>query len=113
MTVPSGKSLTLNSGVSFRFDEDDNSASGSSSTKNEFIVDGSLTVSGSSGSRVVFESAKASPAEGDWAGIDARDATSQSIDYADIRHGGYGLSVRQDAASSVTNSLFSDNSTLR
>jgi hypothetical protein len=109
VTVPSGKSLTLNSGVTVRFDEDDNAAGGSNSGKNELIVDGDLTVSGTSGSRVVFQSAKASPAEGDWAGIDARDATSQSIDYADIRHAGYGLSVRQDAASSVTNSLFSEN----
>jgi uncharacterized protein (AIM24 family) len=92
VTVPSGKTLQVDSGSIVTFDEDDNGESGSSSTKNELILNGGFTVNGTSGDRVQFLSSKATPAEGDWYGIKANDI-AVDMSYFDLKHAVYGLKI--------------------
>ena len=112
LTVPSGKSLTLGAGAALRFDDTDDSAGGNDSEKNELIVSGSLTTSGSSQYPVRLVSSRATPAEGDWYGIDARYATSLDLSRAEVRHGMYGLLAKAaSGTNNVTNCTFGDNET--
>lgn len=92
LTVPSGKTLSVDSGSIVKFDEDDNGTSGSSSTKNELILNGAFTVNGTSGDRVQFISSKTTPAEGDWYGIKANDV-AVDMSYFDLKHAVYGLKI--------------------
>lgn len=110
VVVANGNSLTINSGASVEFDNDDDSASGSDNTRNELVVAGALTVSGS-GSPVVFGSAMSPAYDGDWYGISARYATSLNIDYADISKAVYGVVMRgtSGGTNTVSHSTFIHN----
>jgi Right handed beta helix region/FlgD Ig-like domain len=92
-------------------DDADEANLGSDEYENEIIVLGGLTVSGTSGSPVVFESSQASPAEGDWYGIttDPLDPATLSIRYATIRHAQVGLIAADVNTSEVAHCTFSDN----
>ena len=106
-----GKTLRVKQGCVFRFDGNDESGTGSSYLKNELKIFGALIVEGASGSEVRFESASASPNEGDWYGLYVQNGASVSLDYATVRHGIYGLKCATHEASSVTRSRFLNNQT--
>jgi parallel beta-helix repeat protein len=70
--VPAGKTLTIPAGVVLRFN-----------TGAFLVVDGTLSVQGTSSSRVRFMPVTAAPANGSWYGIMIRStATNAFIDYA-------------------------------
>ena len=100
VTVPSGLHLTLDQGTILKFDEDDNSASGKSSSKNELVVEGTLTASSNFG-ETQFKSAKASPAAGDWYGIVVKPGATVSFDQVTVEHAQYGIRDDQGAASAT------------
>ena len=108
--IPSTKTLTIDAGVTLRFDTNDESNLGADGNENELIVVGSIDVNGSSGSPVIFESSQGSPAEGDWYGIRIEDA-AVTMDYATVRHAQYGVRVngRDGGADHITNCTFSTN----
>lgn len=73
--VGSGATLTIPSGVTLRFH-----------MNTPFIADGVLNVQGTTVDPVVFTSAKAVPARGDWAGINLK-ANGSVVDHAVIEYG--------------------------
>ncbi len=98
VTVPSGVTLTVQSGV------DVTVAPGSKLT-----VNGSIVVAGTSASRAVFRSSEAVPTSGAWEGIWIGTGGTASIDYADIRHGRHAVDATNASGTvSVTNTLFTD-----
>lgn len=75
VTVPTGKSLVIQNGATVKF----------SGANTELRVNGTLTVSGTVGSKVLLTSASTSPVAGAWKGILVADAGgSASIDYATV-----------------------------
>lgn len=107
--VPSGKALTIGSGVTVEFDDSDESNLGSDSDLNELIVQGELTVNGASGSPVQFTSSQASPAEGDWWGIYATSAATVDISHASIRYSVYGVAANGSPTVDVEYSTLEQN----
>lgn len=105
-----GHTLTLGPGVSVRFDEDDESEGGLDATLVELGVDARLTVNGTSGSSVTFESAATTPGDGDWRGIVVGSGGGVSVDYATIRHAETGVDYRGTLSSnSISHSTFASN----
>jgi parallel beta-helix repeat protein len=80
--VNPGVTLTVPAGATLRFH-------GNAS----LVVDGTLTVQGTSGSPVTLTSGRANPARGDWTGIAVRAGASVTIDYATIEHAIRGIEV--------------------
>lgn len=111
--IGSSRTLFLNPGVQFKFDGHDESGSGAHPTKNELNVatTGKLEALGSSGNKIKFISGDATPAEGDWYGIDARAAAELDLDYVEVKHATYGVrpGVNNITTNEVSHSTFSDN----
>jgi len=105
--VPSTKTLTINSGITLRFDTNDESNLGSDGSENELVVVGTLDVNGVNGTPVIFESAQGSPAEGDWWGLNAQDGYV-TMEYATVRHSQYGAHMNVQGGS-ITNCTFASN----
>ena len=95
LTVPSGKTLTIESGVVVK---------GSISTGAKLTVNGILLSQGTSSNSVNFTSFKddtiggntdnssAQPSRGDWGGIDLKNASDvSSLSYTNIRYAGSGI----------------------
>jgi hypothetical protein len=66
VTVPAGLSLTLLPGATLRFDEVDESGGGNYSGEDELLIEGSLNADATGQSPILFTSAAATPAAGDW-----------------------------------------------
>lgn len=109
VTIPSGKSFSLEGGVEVKVDGADASTSGTDTSRNELIVAGELHVSGETGHLVKITSAAGTPAEGDWYGIDAQNAEELSIEFGEIRHADYGVLLPTSGSPSVLYSEFGDN----
>jgi hypothetical protein len=93
LTIPAGASLSVMGNYTLR-------------------IKGSLQVTGSAAQRVVFTSGRASPAKGNWAGIEITStATNVSIDYAQIEYATYGLYFNGSVAGvgTVSHSLIQKN----
>ncbi|MEZ4225409.1 MAG: DUF4215 domain-containing protein [Polyangiaceae bacterium] len=91
VTVPAGAFLTIQAGTTVQFASTDGQAAGRNTSKVELSVHGTLTVSGTSGNPVLFQSQSGSTS-GSWYGlIIESDATGASFAWADIRHGTYGI----------------------
>jgi parallel beta-helix repeat protein len=73
LIVPAAKSLTIPGGTVLRFHGEGS----------QLVVDGTLTVQGTSGNLAVLTSARGTPARGDWFGIRVR-ANGTLIEYAQI-----------------------------
>ena len=67
MTVSSGVTLTIEPGVTVKFDSD-----------KVMIVEGELLAQGTSGNRITFTSSAASPAPGDWGHIRFKDSSTDA-----------------------------------
>ena len=108
LKVPAGKSLRVDNGVTIRSDLADEANLGNDTARNELIVQGSLLIAGFSGPTPArFTSTTG--AEGDWYGIDATNATSMSVRYADISSAVYGLRTKSSGTSLVEFCTFSGN----
>ncbi|AKF09344.1 DUF4215 domain-containing protein [Sandaracinus amylolyticus] len=129
VTVPAGAFLVIQSGVTVRFATSDLTASGSDASEIEMRVAGRLTVSGTAGSPVLFESVGSA---GQWDGVvldvgsgattidhavitEAEvalrvDATPTRLNGLELRGNAIdGLAVRGDASATLTNSIASSN----
>ncbi len=89
--VPAGKSLTIPAGTFLRF-----------TPGTKLVISGSLTVSGTLNSEVVFTSAKVLSSASDWAGIEIKsDAAAVSIQNAIVQYATNGITI--DNTASVVN----------
>lgn len=80
LLIPSGKSLTIPAGTTVKFHF----------LSSALLVDGTLTVQGTSGNVATLTSGKASPARGDWSGVQFRSGagTGSVIEYALVAYAG-------------------------
>lgn len=99
--IPSGMTLTVPPGVTFRFD----------ATNAGVFVDGGLDVQGTADSPVTFTSGRIAPGPRAWAGISvSAGASAVTVDHAVIEYADKGLDFGA-ANGSVTNSLIQINDT--
>ena len=99
ITIPSGAFLTIQAGTVVRFASTDAQGSGLNTSKIEITVNGTLSVLGAEGNRVVME-AQSGTTAGTWYGIVVPSgATAATIQNADIRHAYRGITAQ--AAGSV------------
>ncbi|WP_444893972.1 right-handed parallel beta-helix repeat-containing protein [Microbulbifer sp. TRSA001] len=91
--VNSGVTLTINEGVTVLFEGDFT-----------FEVNGNLTATGEADAPVIFTSAQASPAKGDWSGIEAQSGGAVDLDHVILEYGDYGLYAASGSTFSVSNS---------
>lgn len=108
--VPVGSTLTIQAGTTVLFKSTDAQAGGANSTKVELIVNGTLTVSGTTASPVTFQ-AETGTTAGTWYGIVVNSgATGASISGAVVKHATYGVNSAAGAALlSIVDSTFSTN----
>jgi cysteine-rich repeat protein len=107
ITVPAGAFLSIDAGTEVRFASTDAQTAGLDTTRIELTINGTLTVSGTAASPVLFK-AQAGSAKNLWYGIviDAT-ATSASITNATIQHANRAIfNSAPDDVLSVTNGAF-------
>jgi len=110
VTIPTGKILTVKEGVTFKWDDDDNSAGGDDTVENELIVCGKLRINGTSSKPVTLTSSKTTPAEGDWTGVVVTTDAAAKIDHATIKYAEDGVRAVYTADSTtVSNSTLQNN----
>jgi hypothetical protein len=109
LIVPTGKVLTVNSGVTFKADDDDNSSSGTSAAENEIRVSGKMIVAGTNGSKAHFKSTAGSPAAGDWFGIDVLSGGDLRMEFGKVTHATYGVRASTSDTVTVEKCVFDDN----
>ncbi|WP_444935800.1 right-handed parallel beta-helix repeat-containing protein [Microbulbifer sp. JMSA004] len=91
--VNSGVTLTINEGVTVLFED-----------YFTFEVNGNLTATGEADAPVIFTSAQASPAKGDWSGIEAKSGSVVSLDYVTLEYGDRALYAAPGSTFSLSNS---------
>ncbi|MCP4078840.1 MAG: hypothetical protein GY743_01195, partial [Planctomycetaceae bacterium] len=96
-----GETLTVPAGVRLVFW---NSSHG-------LTVDGTLDIQGTADSPVIFTSANAVPAAGDWAGITVNSGGSLRMTHGQLLYAGTAISATTPGAFSVTDSVIQDYST--
>jgi len=100
LNVNAGATLTVPAGTQLEFN-------GVNST---ISVDGVLRVLGTQGNPVVLTSSSATPASGDWKGIQVRSNDAQNlIDYAVIEYATNGVTFLPGSSGKITNSIISKN----
>jgi uncharacterized protein DUF1565/flagellar hook capping protein FlgD len=113
VTIPSAKSLTLDAGTAVRMRTADSLEIGSDYGEVELIVNSgaTLTISGTSGTgnQVSLTSNAASPAEGDWWGIQVNSGGTASIDYAILEYSDYGIRFQSRETGHISHSSFEYN----
>ncbi len=107
ITIPTGAFLTIQAGVIVQAPANaDSQSAGNQNNRTEILVDGTLTVAGTSGNPVTFQSS--STGSGTWYGIVVNaGAAAVDIDGAVVRDAIYGVT-----SSAPTNVLDIDNSML-
>ena len=100
--VGAGKSLNIPAGTVLRFND----------VNARLVVDGTLSIAGSSASPVILTSGRTTQARGDWPGVLIRNGSTTSlIDYAQIEWAVRGVELVAGATATVRNSVirnFSD-----
>lgn len=91
LTIPSGKTLTMQEGASLKFDDDDTTPPGGNDSENELLVVGTLDVNGTATKPVRFTSFLTAASEGSWAGIIGKSGGHVDIDHADIQYAKTGV----------------------
>ena len=94
LTVNAGVTVTIGAGVTISSDH----------TAFNWEVNGTLLVQGASGNPVVFTSAKAVPAPGQWNGIIVNAGGNLVMDYGIVEYAGEGLYFKAGSTGTVTNS---------
>ena len=115
VTVNSGATLTVMDGVTVLFlTNSDDLVSGDSPYDSELIINGTLTVLGTSTSPVTFTSSSREPQIGDWGGIKignsgaaSSSSGSASFKYATVEYSGYGINA--SGTLTVDNSIIRNN----
>lgn len=69
LIVPSGRTLTIEAGVTVLFSSEDKAGGGFNPTSCEMIVEGTVIAAGSADQRIRFISASAAPDRSEWEGI--------------------------------------------
>lgn len=107
-TVDSCATLTLSSGVKVQATANkDVLRSGGDTTKIEFITAGTLSAPGTQTDSIIFSSAAATPANGDWSGVKFQHPGRGSLEFNRISHADSAISVWADTATvKVRNSTF-------
>ncbi len=85
--VPDGHTLEIQAGVEVWFDSSDSQSSGVDTARPEFIVEGTLSVTGTSTDPVSFKANLSDPSRGHWYGIVVgANATAVRLEHATISH---------------------------
>src|SRR5262245_40017755 len=91
ITIPNGAFLNINAGTEAQFTTTDSQAGGLDTSRVEVTVNGTLNVSGTSASQVIFKS-QTSMSKAAWYGIVVNSgATAATIGYATISHATSGI----------------------
>lgn len=108
--VPAGASLTIQAGTTVLLKSTDAQGGGANTTKVELIINGTLTVAGTSANPVTFQSETGTTA-GSWYGIVVNSgASGASISGAVVKHATYGVSsAATGSLLSIVDSTFSTN----
>jgi len=111
VTIPSSKTLTLDSRSTVKMRSPDSLGIGNDSQKVELKVSsgGTLHAAGLGGAKVVFTSTKASQAEGDWWGIEVGSGATGYIEYSDVQYSDYGIRYLSTTAGHISHSTFANN----
>lgn len=110
LTVPVGATLTVQAGVTLRFDPGDDMVSGDDTTRAELRVAGALIVQGTAGNEVTISSTSSTP--GSWYGVHLlTTATGGSISHATIERATYGVWYQATADNPVRDCTLSGNVT--
>ncbi|HEY6000332.1 MAG TPA: right-handed parallel beta-helix repeat-containing protein, partial [bacterium] len=100
VTVPEGRTLTVEPGTVIRFASlADDQAGGAATTLAELVVSGSLIARGTAANPIVFGSTSTGLARGDWQGIRFQPATSGSaltLEYVTVENAVTGVNVDAD-----------------
>ena len=111
VTVPSGRTLTINAGTTIKFIYGfDKLGSGSSNTKSEILVYGALLAQGNTDNEIVFESSRheLTPGNNDWYGIYAGVGSDITMAHCIVREADYGIYAYKVANLTVTSCLFEE-----
>ncbi len=80
ITIPAGITLTIEAGTTILFEAlSDDQGSGNNTALGEFIVIGTLNITGTDGTPVTITSSSASPSKGDWYGISVESASTAVV----------------------------------
>ncbi len=96
VTVPEGRTLTLEGGATLKFDPDDESEGGESRTLTELLIDGTLTA----GAATLTSTAE-SPTPLDWSGVVVRGTGSASFDGTAISGAGTAVLSRSHGTATL------------
>ncbi|MCP4474497.1 MAG: hypothetical protein GY821_08040, partial [Gammaproteobacteria bacterium] len=99
MTIPAGETLILEAGAELSF------IVGSVPLR----VSGTLTITGSEVSPVIFSSPQATPAKGDWAGIKVQSGGVLNMDNAVVEYATNGIQFLNGSSGTVSNSELRNN----
>jgi len=109
VTVPSGKTLTIDDGGILEFAKTDNQVDGTDSTRSELIVYGSLDLDGAT---VCLTSGAAVDSMGDWYGIRILGSGSADIDSACVEYADNGITFAGGSCSgTISQCTFRNNET--
>ncbi|HCL00679.1 MAG TPA: hypothetical protein DHW42_11320 [Candidatus Marinimicrobia bacterium] len=109
ITIPAGKTLTIDPGTSIFFKSNhDYESSGYYSSKTEIIVNGILNVIGSENSMIKFTSIIDDPNLDDWGGIIINSGGSYTFDYVKMYGAYYGIKPNYTSGT-ISNSHFEQN----
>ncbi len=109
ITVPAGKTLTLDAGTILKFVSGDvmGSTGNPSPGKGQLIVKGTLTCLGNESDSIILTSFQSSPQAGDWAGVLIDTNGRANIEFTRFSYADTALAVRGDTATVVVyNSTF-------
>jgi len=112
VTVPAGVTLTVQPGTKVRFPAGaDSTTAGTDPARTELLVRGSLRAMGEAASPIVFTSASAVPAKGDWGGIRVSwtmGTTALQLDWCVVEYATAG--VRVEAATGLRTAMITRSS---
>lgn len=91
LNVAAGRSLSLTGDIAVVADSLDEANNGLYSQGNEIVVEGTLTVTGSSEAPATFRSGVSSPSAGSWGGFYVKNGGDLRLNNVDLRHGTYGV----------------------
>ncbi len=101
VSIPLGKTLTIEPGVEVKFDED-----------NRIFVGGVLIAKGRESDRIIFTSNSADPQPGDWSRIFVNATGVAEINYCDISYSEYGIFLSDSSNNEIIGNNISHNSIL-
>ena len=102
ITIPAGITLTIEAGTTVQFEAlSDDQGSGNNASLGEFIVYGTLNITGSDNDGVIITSSSSSPSKGDWYGIVVASANTASvyINYCDMSYCAIGFYAHANGTS--------------